>query len=112
MGSSSLASFYLGKGEQVKARHIVGNALVMVLIASALLAFIGIRYGREMLTWMGAEGVIFDAGFAYLQWYAWLGVFAVLSMAFTALLRNDGRPGLTTWILVGAACSTCCSITC
>ena len=66
MGSSSLASFYLGKGEQMKARHIVGNALVMVLIASALLAFIGIRYGREMLTWMGAEGVIFDAGFAYL----------------------------------------------
>ncbi|WP_262108740.1 MATE family efflux transporter [Aeromonas sp. Marseille-Q5825] len=101
MGSSSLASFYLGKVEQAKARHIVGNALVMVLIASAVLAFIGIRYGKEMLTWMGAEGVIFDAGFAYLQWYAWLGVFAVLSMAFTALLRNDGRPGLTTWILVG-----------
>ncbi|MFM4804712.1 MATE family efflux transporter [Aeromonas bivalvium] len=101
MGSSSLASFYLGKGEQAKARHIVGNALVMVLVASAVLAFIGIRYGREMLIWMGAEGVIFDAGFAYLQWYAWLGVFAVLSMAFTALLRNDGRPGLTTWILVG-----------
>ncbi len=101
MGSSSLASFYLGKGEQARARHIVGNALVMVLIASALLAFIGIRYGKAMLVWMGAQGVIFDAGFAYLQWYAWLGVFAVLSMAFTALLRNDGRPGLTTWILVG-----------
>ena len=101
MGSSSLASFYLGKGEQARARHIVGNALVMVLIASALLAFIGIRYGEAMLVWMGAQGVIFDAGFAYLQWYAWLGVFAVLSMAFTALLRNDGRPGLTTWILVG-----------
>ena len=101
MGSSSLASFYLGKGEQAKARHIVGNALVMVLLASAVLAFIGINYGDEMLAWMGAEGLIFDAGLAYLQWYAWLGVFAVLSMAFTALLRNDGRPGLATWILVG-----------
>ena len=28
----------------------VGNALVMVLIASVLLAFTGIRHGREMLT--------------------------------------------------------------
>ncbi len=101
MGSSSLASFYLGKGEQKRARHIVGNALVMVLVAAAVLAFIGINYGDEMLAWMGAEGDIFTAGLAYLQWYAWLGVFAVLSMAFTALLRNDGRPGLTTWILVG-----------
>ncbi len=56
MGSSALASFYLGKGKQARARHIVGNALVMVLIASALLAFIGIHYGDEMLVWMGAEG--------------------------------------------------------
>ncbi|QYH29500.1 MATE family efflux transporter [Aeromonas salmonicida subsp. masoucida] len=101
MGSSSLASFYLGKGEQATARHIVGNALVMVLMASAVLTFIGIRYGEAMLSWMGAEGEIFNAGLAYLRWYALLGVFAVLSMAFTALLRNDGRPGLTTWILVG-----------
>ena len=101
MGSSSLASFYLGKGEQKRARHIVGNALVMVLVAAVVLAFIGINYGDEMLAWMGAEGEIFTAGLAYLRWYAWLGVFAVLSMAFTALLRNDGRPGLTTWILVG-----------
>ncbi|MCG4788035.1 polysaccharide biosynthesis C-terminal domain-containing protein, partial [Roseburia faecis] len=65
------------------------------------LTFIGIRYGEAMLSWMGAEGEIFNAGMAYLRWYALLGVFAVLSMAFTALLRNDGRPGLTTWILVG-----------
>lgn len=28
----------------------------MVLIASGLLAFIGIRYGEVMLIWMGAEG--------------------------------------------------------
>lgn len=56
MGASSLVSFYLGQGNPAKARHIVGNALVMVLLASALLSFIGIRYGEPMLAWMGAEG--------------------------------------------------------
>lgn len=100
MGASSLVSFYLGQGNPAKARHIVGNALVMVLLASALLSFIGIRYGEPMLAWMGAEGEIFTAGLPYLQAYAWLGVFAVLSMAFSSLLRNDGRPGFVTLIMV------------
>lgn len=100
MGASSLVSFYLGQGNPAKARHIVGNALVMVLLASALLSFIGIRYGKPMLAWMGAEGEIFTAGLSYLQAYAWLGVFAVLSMAFSSLLRNDGRPGFVTLIMV------------
>ena len=100
MGASSLVSFYLGQGNPAKARHIVGNALVMVLLASALLSFIGVRYGEPMLAWMGAEGEIFTAGLSYLQAYAWLGVFAVLSMAFSSLLRNDGRPGFVTIIMV------------
>lgn len=100
MGASSLVSFYLGQDNAAKARHIVGNALVMVLLASALLSFLGIRYGESMLAWMGAEGEIFTAGLAYLQAYAWLGVFAVLSMAFSSLLRNDGRPGFVTIIMV------------
>ena len=100
MGASSLVSFYLGQGNPAKARHIVGNALVMVLLASALLSFIGIRYGEPMLAWMGAEGEIFTAGLSYLQAYAWLGVFAVLSMAFSSQLRNDGRPGFVTLIMV------------
>lgn len=100
MGASSLVSFYLGQGNPAKARHIVGNALVMVLLASVLLSFIGIRYGEPMLAWMGAEGEIFTAGLSYLQAYAWLGVFAVLSMTFSSLLRNDGRPGFVTLIMV------------
>ncbi len=100
MGASSLVSFYLGQGNPAKARHIVGNALVMVLLISLLLSFIGIRYGEPMLAWMGAEGEIFTAGLSYLQAYAWLGVFAVLSMAFSSLLRNDGRPGFVTLIMV------------
>ncbi|MGU5653976.1 MATE family efflux transporter [Aeromonas allosaccharophila] len=100
MGASSLVSFYLGQGNAAKARHIVGNALVMVLLTSLLLSVIGIRYGESMLAWMGAEGEIFTAGLAYLQAYAWLGVFAVLSMAFSSLLRNDGRPGFVTIIMV------------
>ncbi|PJG58452.1 MATE family efflux transporter [Aeromonas cavernicola] len=100
MGASALVSFYLGKNEHTKARHIVGNALVMVLLSSLVLSSLGIYYGEAMLAWMGAEGEIFSAGLAYLQAYAWLGFFAILSMTFSSLLRNDGRPGFVTIIMV------------
>ncbi|MCS3457994.1 MATE family efflux transporter [Aeromonas sp. BIGb0445] len=100
MGASARVSFLQGKGESELARLIVGNALLLVLLASLLLSGIGLIYGDALLRWMGAEGAVFEAGIAYLDWYALLGFFAVLSMAFTALLRNDGRPGLATWILV------------
>lgn len=100
MGASSLVSFHLGRGDPARARRIVGNALVMVVFLSLLLSVIGLRYGGPMLAWMGAEGEIFTAGLAYLQAYAWLGGFAVLSMTFSSLLRNDGRPGFVSLIMV------------
>ncbi|UCA10724.1 polysaccharide biosynthesis C-terminal domain-containing protein [Aeromonas enteropelogenes] len=100
MGASSLVSFHLGRSDPARARRIVGNALVLVVLSSLLLSVIGLRYGGPMLAWMGAEGEIFTAGLAYLQAYAWLGGFAVLSMAFSSLLRNDGRPGFVSLIMV------------
>ncbi|WP_421199305.1 MATE family efflux transporter [Aeromonas enteropelogenes] len=100
MGASSLVSFHLGRGDPARARRIVGNALVLVVFLSLLLSVIGLRYGGPMLAWMGAEGEIFTAGLAYLQAYAWLGGFAVLSMTFSSLLRNDGRPGFVSLIMV------------
>ncbi|KXU81817.1 MATE family efflux transporter [Aeromonas enteropelogenes] len=100
MGASSLVSFHLGRSDPARARRIVGNALVLVVLASLLLSVIGLRYGGPMLAWMGAEGEIFTAGLAYLQAYAWLGGFAVLSMTFSSLLRNDGRPGFVSLIMV------------
>ncbi|WP_421234882.1 MATE family efflux transporter [Aeromonas enteropelogenes] len=100
MGASSLVSFHLGRSDPARARRIVGNALVLVVLFSLLLSVIGLRYGGTMLAWMGAEGEIFTAGLAYLQAYAWLGGFAVLSMTFSSLLRNDGRPGFVSLIMV------------
>ena len=111
MGSSSLASFYLGRGAGAGSPDR-RQRLVMVLIASALLAFVGIRSRGRDAALDGAEGSSSMPASPTCSGTPGSGAFAVLSMAFTALLRNDGRPGLTTWILVGAACSTCCSTTC
>jgi hypothetical protein len=112
MGSSSLASFYLGKGEQARARHIVGNALVMVLIASGLLAFIGIRYGEAMLDLDGGGGSSLTPASPICSGTPGSGCLRCSPWRLPPCCATTGDPASPPGSWWGAACSTCCSITC
>ncbi|MGL5768493.1 MAG: MATE family efflux transporter [Plesiomonas shigelloides] len=90
MGASSLVSLNMGRGDLQSARGIVGNALLLVILAALIIGSVGLLYGGHMLRWLGAEGEIYSAGMEYLRWYFMLGSAALLSMSFSALLRNDG----------------------
>ncbi|MEH6534523.1 MAG: MATE family efflux transporter [Photobacterium frigidiphilum] len=100
MGASALVSIKLGQNDTAQARKIVGNALVLSILASALLSIIGLLYGRDILLWVGAEGQILEMASDYLFWYFLMGSFAVISMAFSSLLRNDGQPKRVTYIMI------------
>ncbi|MGL4460396.1 MAG: MATE family efflux transporter, partial [Plesiomonas shigelloides] len=100
MGASSLVSLNMGRGDLQSARGIVGNALLLVILAALIIGSVGLLYGGHMLRWLGAEGEIYSAGMEYLRWYFMLGSAALLSMSFSALLRNDGEPKRVTYIMV------------
>ncbi|MGL4475982.1 MAG: MATE family efflux transporter [Shewanella sp.] len=100
MGSAALVSINLGQGNKDKARHFVGNALSLSLIAGLVMAVFGSLASRDILIWLGAEGDILAGAYDYLVWYFLLGVFPILSLTFTSLLRNDGRPGFVTCVLI------------
>lgn len=100
MGASSLVSLNMGRGDLQSARGIVGNALLLVIFAALIIGSVGLLYGGHMLRWLGAEGEIYSAGMEYLRWYFMLGSAALLSMSFSALLRNDGQPKRVTYIMV------------
>jgi len=100
MGASALVSIKLGQNDTAQARKIVGNALILSILASALLCVIGLLYGRDILLWVGAEGLILEMASDYLFWYFLMGSFAVISMAFSSLLRNDGQPKRVTYIMI------------
>ncbi|MBV7315335.1 MATE family efflux transporter [Shewanella sp. NIFS-20-20] len=100
MGSAALVSINLGQGNQEKARHFVGNALSLSLITGLVMAILGSVFSRDILLMLGAEGEILEGAYQYLIWYFLLGIFPVLSLTFTSLLRNDGRPGFVTWVLI------------
>lgn len=100
MGASALVSIKLGQNDTAQAQKIVGNALILSILASALLSVTGLLYGRDILLWVGAEGPILEMASDYLFWYFLMGSFAVISMAFSSLLRNDGQPKRVTYIMI------------
>ena len=100
MGASALVSIRLGEGNTLQAQTIVGNALSLSLLSSLIFCALGIAYGEAILIWLGAEGEILQMASDYLFWYFALGAFAVISMAFSALLRNDGQPNRVTYIMI------------
>ncbi|PSW41915.1 MATE family efflux transporter [Photobacterium leiognathi] len=100
MGASALVSIKLGENKTEEARNIVGNAFSLCLIASVILCGLGISFGQDILQWVGAEGKILTMATDYLFWYFSMGFFAILSMAFSSLLRNDGQPNRVTYIMI------------
>ena len=104
MGGAALVSIYLGQGEITKARKILGNTFSLCLITGALFAVFGSYFSRDILQLLGAEGAVLDSADDYLFWYFALGYFPIISVAFTALLRNDGRPGFVTGVLILGGC--------
>ncbi|UJF17402.1 MATE family efflux transporter [Vibrio sp. SS-MA-C1-2] len=100
MGASALVSIKLGQKETVQAQSIVGQALTLSILSGLLLTTLGLYFGRDILLLLGAEGEILEQALDYLHWYYILGIFAILSMSFSALLRNDGQPTRVTYIMI------------
>ncbi|ABV88317.1 MATE efflux family protein [Shewanella pealeana ATCC 700345] len=100
MGGAALVSIHLGQGETSIARRILGNTFSLCLISGLITTVLGCYFSRDILMMLGAEGEILNSADDYLFWYFALGTFPIVSMAFTALLRNDGRPGFVTFVLI------------
>ena len=100
MGASALVSIKLGEDKTDEARKIVGNAFSLCLIAAMIICGLGITFGTDILQWVGAEGSILSMAEDYLFWYFSMGFFAIISMAFSSLLRNDGQPKRVTYIMI------------
>ncbi|MGL6124514.1 MAG: MATE family efflux transporter [Shewanella sp.] len=100
MGSGALVSINLGQGNVVKARKLLGNAFSLCLLAGCFFALVGGIFSRDILVALGAQGEILTSANEYLFWYFALCHFPIISMTFTTLLRNDGRPSMVTWVLI------------
>ncbi|WP_328590312.1 MATE family efflux transporter [Veronia nyctiphanis] len=100
MGASSLVSINLGQKNAENAQKIVGNAFSLCLLMTLLTSALGLIFADDILHWLGAKEPILSMASTYLRWYFALGGFAILTMAFSTLLRNDEQPKLVTGIMI------------
>ncbi|MGE6649938.1 MATE family efflux transporter [Shewanella colwelliana] len=104
MGGASLVSINLGRNDVERARKILGNTFTLCIVAGLFFATVGTLLADDILVLLGAEGEVLSSATDYLFWYFALGFFPIISIAFTALLRNDGRPGFVTYVLILGGC--------
>ena len=100
MGSAALVSINLGQGNVAKARSLVGNAFTLALLTGGHIRGAGCAVFPSHSGGAWCSGGDTPSAHNYLFWYFVLGIFPVLSLIFSTLLRNDGRPEFVTGVLI------------
>ncbi|WP_434361657.1 MATE family efflux transporter [Parasalinivibrio latis] len=100
MGAAALVSMALGQNNVKAARVYVGNAVSYSLLLSVITGLAGYCLHVPVLKALGASGNILYQASEYLSLYFVLGGFAVVTMALSPLVRNDGKPNLVTAIMI------------
>lgn len=107
VGSSSLISIFLGEKRKDKAERVLGNALTLLLLGSALLMALGIFSGEYILSISGASDSIVPHALSYMNIIIAGIPFASMSFGFNYFIRAEGHPRYAMFTLVfGAVLNT------
>jgi putative MATE family efflux protein len=92
VGSGSILSRALGRGDILVAEHALGNAVSLAILVSTLLAGLGLFYRTPLLAFAGATPDILPHALAYAVIILGGGSFTfVLSMTLAATVRAQGH---------------------
>ena len=102
-GASTLISIRLGQKEKDRAEAILGQAIVMYLILSALFLVFGLLFLEPMLILFGASAEVLPLAKSYLSIIIWGTVFQEISFGVNNFIRIEGKPriAMTTMIISG-----------
>ncbi len=107
VGSSSLISIFLGEKRKDKAERVLGNALTLLLLGSALLMAVGIFSGEHILSISGASANIVPHALSYMNIIIAGIPFASMSFGFNYFIRAEGHPRYAMFtLLFGAVLNT------
>jgi putative MATE family efflux protein len=106
-GASTRISIFLGKKEHGMAEKILGNALVLTLIFSALTIVPGMIFLEKLLLWFGGSEQIIPYATDYLYIVIPANLFTSLSFSYNSVMRASGYPkkAMAT-MMIGAVLNT------
>ncbi len=103
IGSGAIASMARGQGVIDRAKASLGNGLLLVFLAG-LSGVVVLGYGgQKILELQNITPAIFAHANDYLQVLMFAAPITVGSLALPIMVRNDGAPTLSTWIIVSGA---------
>lgn len=77
----------------------------MVLTFSIVVSAIGIIFPGGITRLAGASAMLETGTAIYIRYFSMFAVFACMSMAMSAFVRNDGNPNLALWGMIAGAVS-------
>lgn len=105
MGGAAITSIRMGRGDQTQANESFVTSGFMVLTFSVVVAALGIIFPNGIAKLAGATPILETGTAVYIRYFSMFAVFACMSMAMSAFVRNDGNPNLALWGMIAGAVS-------
>lgn len=90
MGAAVQIAICHGKGDRVRERKLLGNALVLLTVAALVLTTVLTGLSQPVLILFGAKGEVLTAGLRYIRVIGLGAIFQVFATGLTPLIRNYG----------------------
>lgn len=103
MGGAPLCSIARGRGDDIKAEKVMGNAFSMLILCSIILIIIYLIFKQPLLYLFGASSETFPYAESYLSIYIWGSIFVMTGLGMNSFINAQGfaKKGMLT-ILIGA----------
>jgi putative MATE family efflux protein len=93
-GAAALISIRLGQQRKADAEQILGNATVLLVVASAGLAAAGLLFLDRILALFGASDAVLPLARTYLTIILAGAIFQCLLFGLNAMIRGEGNPAI------------------
>ena len=100
--TNAVVSQHIGAGEERRAQRTVAQSVLLAIGVAAALGTFGFAIRRPLVALIGAQGAVFDAAVAYIEFVFLAIPFTFLFFVFRASLRAAGDTRTAMW-LVGAS---------
>ncbi len=100
MAATALVARRIGEKDEQGAARAGMQAIILGIIVSAIISFIGIIFARDILSLMGADASVIEEGSGYTQ--IMLGGNATIMLLFliNAIFRGAGNASIAMWTLI------------
>lgn len=103
IGGSSRIAILRGAQRQKQAEHVLGQSIAMLIITGVIAIAIGIPFANPILRLTGTSDAVMPSAITYMRIIMLGAPFALLSVAFSSLIRACGAPRYAMWTqIIGA----------